>query len=402
MDNITSVQINTLEDVRRFTQGTRKHILTYTLREVIGLLENGSIVVAPFNRNEVSAREGNSDELLLSISAGLSIGIFLGYCDTVVPRSGKITASPDTPIKITEGGHRSRWIRRIASGDATLYGKTLAALATENVALYNDIMDYQVVFNITTHTSGTVPESYMKFEYQRINTLTSTLKPGEVLRASENDEHMTLVEKFRENIIVKHKFADNRESATTAAAAIVNGLLHGVESITSKDKEILDKAKEVPEPEQVAKAHRLIDAYTSLEKDVLDMYPDVDVADNASKDAKKHAKDMNKAAAALRKQFTGRGFNIAFDGVLIAAMINAAGPVELADVCNDIKKFYKLSLVSNDVWKINSVRVMQPGPNNSARNYTVRRFQHGWGQLQSIVNPQAVIVDAPSGEARSV
>ena len=69
---------------------------------------------------------------------------------------------------------------------------------------------------------------------------------------------------------------------------------------------------------------------------------------------------------------------------------------------NDIKKFYKLSLVSNDVWKINSVRVMQPGPNNSARNYTVRRFQHGWGQLQSIVNPQAVIVDAPSGEARSV
>ena len=116
MESITSVQINTLEDIGRFTHGTQKHILTYTLREVIGLLENGSIVIAPFNRNEVSAREGNSNELLLSISARLSIGIFLGYCDTVVPRSGKITASPDTPIKITEGGHRSRWIQSIQTG----------------------------------------------------------------------------------------------------------------------------------------------------------------------------------------------------------------------------------------------------------------------------------------------
>jgi hypothetical protein len=103
-----------------------------------------------------------------------------------------------------------------------------------------------------------------------------------------------------------------------------------------------------------------------------------------------------------RKLFASRNFGLALDGVLIAALIDAEENLTVQETCKDIITFFTSSLDDKDKWRENIQKIMEPGPNNTAKYFKPSRFAHGWGQLQTIVNPRSVEVPAASGVGHSV
>ena len=391
----TSNNITSVEQLIRFKQGITTHVVVYSLRDVIGLLNDGALQKSEFNRNEVKARAGNADELFQTIAMGQCMGIVYASWDG----TGKPKLTQAKPGKLSEGGHRvMRWIPKIRDGEALLFGLPLRAIETEHPELYKVIMTYKITFWITTHESGVVPESYMKSEYQRCNTMTALLTNGEVLRASENEAHNQLVERLLAGVVMQHKGTDTREKLRELATALVNGLLYGVDEINTKQGLVATASRPVTTEDQAA-ASRILEKYIAIEDAVLESFQEEAVPDDASRAEKARLKALNKLVSDRRKLFTGRTCSLAFDGVLLAALINT-GDLERTGAA--ILKFYELSLSDKETWKANHGAVCEAGPGNSARYYNSRRFEHGWGRLQSIVDPRAVVISGGGGSGRII
>jgi hypothetical protein len=397
---------NAIEQLKQSKKGIKVYQVAYSLREVITLLNEGALQKSEFNRDEVKARAGNADELFLTLAQGQGMGSVYASWDGVgVP---KLTAAQ--PAKISEAGHRvMSWIPKIRDGQALLHGQSLSAIQQTDPDLYKQIMDYQIVIRITTHESGVVPVSYMKEEYMRCNIMTASLTNGEVLRASENTHVNELVDRVLTEVFKEHKGLDKRENQREMATALVCGALHGVDAMNTKD-ELIETVSLAVTPEKYAAAKRIIEAYIDIDEgvrdDFLEEWPEEQVprppAAGASKaDIKAHVKaekeriklektmvkDRNKMMAAQRKRFTDRACSLAFDGVLLWGLINTR---DLQRAKRDIVKFYNTALSDKATWAAKLKEVCEAGPGNTARNFNARRFEHGWGKLQSIVNPRAV------------
>jgi hypothetical protein len=384
-----SSNITCIEEISAFRRGINTSIVVFPLSEVIDLLTKGALLKSEFNRNEVKARVGNADELFQTIAMGQCIGIVYASWDGV----GRTILTPENPGKISEGGHRViSWIPKIYEGKALLCGKSLHEIQTDYPDLYRQIMVYKITFWITTHESGKVPVSYMKSEYQRCNTMTAVLTNGEVLRASENDKHNELVEKLLTEVIAKHKGTDVREKQRELATALVNGVLYGADAMNTK-KTLLEDASKTVAPADFARANAILDKYIEIENRVNNLFTEQVIPEGASKAERASLKEANKIVANRRKIFAGRICSLAFDGPLLTALMGD----DMAAVAESIHSFYEISVHNKETWKANYTSVCEAGPGNTARYYNKRRFEHGWGRLQSIVNPRAVEVSGGSG-----
>ena len=389
MEPLNSSNITCIEEISAFRRGINTSIVVFTLSDVIDLLAKGALQKSEFNRNEVKARVGNADELFQTIATGQCIGIVYASWDGV----GRATLTSANPGKISEGGHRIiSWIPKICDGKALLYGKSLRDIQTDHPDLYSQIMAYKITFWITTHESGKVPVSYMKSEYQRCNTMTAVLTNGEVLRASENDNLNELVEKLLIQVIAKHKGTDVREKQRELATALVLGLLYGPDAMNTK-KTLLEDASKPVMPADFARANAIIDKYIEIENRVSNLFTEQVIPEGATKSERATLKEANKIVSNRRKIFTSRICSLAFDGPLLTALMGD----DMASVAESIHSFYEISVQHKDIWKANYTSVCEAGPGNTARYYNKRRFEHGWGRLQSIVNPRTVEVSGGSG-----
>jgi hypothetical protein len=106
-----------------FLRGVRKTLMKVKIRDFARYYNDRLIVIADWNRNAVPNHPGNAKSWLNSILTRLSLGIRVGY------RNGKVSArdklSLSTPIKMSDGGHRTRW-------DMEIVDKLLTTLNPED------------------------------------------------------------------------------------------------------------------------------------------------------------------------------------------------------------------------------------------------------------------------------
>ena len=174
--------------------GIVTHVRRYTLSEIWTLLSNDSVVSAHWNRPEVAKRKGDETELMTSIIQGFSISLFLGFWNGKAVKIDDIKPTKENPIHITEGGHRLRWLKKILNGETAVCDMSIQDIKTKNKTLYDFIMNYKIIIEIKTHSSGTVSEKYMMSEYNAVNTHGELLKYGET--RSTDDNVNKLVEVF--------------------------------------------------------------------------------------------------------------------------------------------------------------------------------------------------------------
>lgn len=362
--------------------GIKKQQHVYKFSSLIELLREGKIKSHDWNRVDVGVKHpGCADDLMKSMAMGWCISMFVGYWNGTTP--GKPMATKDIPIRITEGGHRTRWLKDIADGKATLDSISLNCLKDLYPQVYHNIMDYKIVIEVTTHESGIVPENYVKGEYRAVNTRGSMLTAGETLRASTDEYFLTLKTQLEEAFSNRKAKMDKqaRDKATETYAAIINGITQGSDFMkTSKDvlldKEILSCDSKIT-PEKFARAQIVIKAVAGLETVIYN-----------------EARSNPFAKKILEDKVTLEVY-----GPVIHAL-SIASEDEYPTIIEHVRKFYAISLVDSETQKANFVR-LKSAPNktgNGGGRMNAKRYAHGWGQLMSIVTPDD-IDDEEVGEA---
>lgn len=354
---------NTLDAMIQSTSGIYKKTVEMPLYKFIQRARNGAIQIAEWNRDAVSSRPGNANALLESIAMGTSISLILGYMDCVPPTSGHPLAYSDAqPLKITEGGHRKRWIEEIAEGRATLCGCSLEELRVVHPTMYQKIMNYKIPIQITFHESGKVPIEYVKKEYVSINEFACILAPGEIHRAKTDDRFITLSNAMN-TALSGHKTANdkkNRDKGASVLAAVVQGFAHGPIDMVEKTK-----YNEITEEEA---------------EDALDCIEHVDTTEKYLQETYR----THKAAKTPLKEATSLEFHGAYFWKLKTTI-----PALRDEVDAIWKKFWDVSLEGDDkdVWKQNVQLVKKLGDigsgNGGLRN-KADRYEKAWNVLRGI------------------
>lgn len=376
----------TLDQIKAARIGIKNTHLRIPLSTYMDLRRVGAIQIADFNRDQVTTRPGSSSELLLSISIGFSIGSGAGYWNGL----GDINPTPLTPIRVTDFGHRTRWIDEIRELEALIDSQSIAMIQISDNELYTQIMDTPIYLDVKTHTSGTVPEWYVKAEYSMLNRTGCPLTVGEILRASTDEAHMGLVNSLEFVLTNTRKPKGVREKSLAVFNAMVNGMLYGSEKMTTKSSDMLVDHSNLTTA-QKDKASKIIRLIGEIENSILEEL-NADVA--ATSEALLHDKQNSalkankKEALARHKRFVSRDMDLAFDGPIVHALTQGTD-ADHVHMANSIKEFYTTSLATKESWTRNVARVCNEGPNNKARNYNALRYAHGWGQLRSIILPVA-------------
>jgi len=342
--------------------GITKITRLYTLGQINKMINDKSIISASWNRAEVKRHVGNAESLMESIVCGRSVNMFLGFWNGIATTASEINPTNESPLKITEGGHRLRWLTLILDNKAVVCGKTLGEIQIENVSLYDYIMSYQITMEIKTHVSGIVPEKYMKEEYRAVNTGGTNLSAGEIARASTDENSIELSEKM--NTYFNHR-ADkikvqdkNRDKGT----ATINALLR---SMSMNDFSLMKSTlKDLPSIDDPTfdKINSLIVSLGELEKSIL-----------LSTTNSKVKKAMSSAICAK------------LHGTFFYALCNDTTP---PTALNTIRRFFEISIVDEGKYKenIKEVTTNSSGGNGGSRLNT-DFYEKSWIRLRGIVYP---------------
>jgi hypothetical protein len=351
--------------------GIKKKQYIYKFSSLIELLRDGKIKSHDWNRSEVMNHPGCGNDLMKSMAMGWCISMFVGYWNGP-PVIGKPASTKENPIRITEGGHRTRWLKDIADGKALLDGISLSCLKDEYPEVYQNIMDYMIIIEITTHESGIVPENYVKGEYRAVNTRGSTLTVGETLRASTDQPFLELKKQLEAAYVNRRVKMDKqaRDKATEIYAAIIKGITMGSDYMKTKKDALLDKELLFTEsnitPEKFARAESIIKALATIEASVY-------AAASGNTDAKK---------------FLEEKVTLEAHGPIIHKF-SVSSEEEFPSIIENVQKFYAMTLIDKDVRKTNIDRLKSDPKRtgNGGGRLSKERYHHGWGQLMAMITP---------------
>lgn len=366
----TSKMSSVISSILSARAGVKKQQKLYKFSTFMTLVKDGKIKSDDWNREEVKKRPGDANDLMKSMAMGWSISMILGYWDGL----GELAPTKENPIRITEGGHRYRWIKDIIENKALLDTISLNCLKDAHPEVYQAIMDYTIVVEITTHASGKVPETYVKGEYQAVNTKGSMLTAGETLRASTDTKFNELV-KMLETSFTNRKVKmekQPRDMALEVYAAIIRGITKGSDEM-KKNKEILLSNNEISD-EMFARASSVIKALGQLEATVY----------------KDWARTNLEAKKFLEDKLTLEAY-----GPIIHAL-RSATEAEFPGIIESARKFFLVSLVDKETRKANMDRLKsapKKGSNGGGR-LNAARYAYGWGQLMAIITTSPVGDDA--------
>jgi hypothetical protein len=360
-DELTSIIEN--------SSGIRKTFVEISLRKFITLLKNKEVIIAEWNRDEVTKRPGDSHKLLASIAYGWNIGTLLGYWNGILPASKIPSFTAENPLQITEGGHRSRWILEIADNVANIQGNTLPRIQTLNPELYEKIMEYKIRIDVTTHTSGIVPLTYIKGEYKAINTFGEILTIGENLRAATDNNFNQLKEAL--DGAFYNRDAKMKKLSRDKSTELLAGCIQIVRTLLSKDGGEMKPKEILAEP----------DPTDEIMDDAIDVINELANLEDWLKETYGKTKDL--------KTIIQEAPKLEFFGPILYG-ISKTPMEDRKDTIEKIKQFYELSMVSKETWETNSNRVKckEKGKGGNGGNRLNRkRYEVGWNQLLSIITP---------------
>jgi len=370
--------MSTTSTIRNQSQGiikTKHEVSVGTLHK---WYKSGAVDSATWNRNEVDNRVGSAQALMESMMSMFSISMMIAFINCVITSDRKLHPTAENKLNITEGGHRLRWIIAILDDLVTVDGRTFSQLKIIDTEMYNRILNYEITIEVTTHVSGTVPESYVKKEYIAVNTHGAPLNPGEILRASNEDNFHSL--KFNLSEAYSHRAAKMnalvRDGATALYAVILSAMASNnfdLLTTTSSKKTALEITKPLNISDDMKdKINNVIGSIKDIENWVFEKFGSL-----------KHGKTaLSSSTGVLTK-----ALDLKLHGPMIYGLYNSANTDELNENTVTIKKFYEMSLIDKDTMDSKFNYVMQKKGGNGGNRLGKQFHADGWARMKSVVNP---------------
>lgn len=280
--------------------------------------------------------------------------MFLGFWNGKAMKAEDILPTKENPIHVTEGGHRLRWLKKILNGESAVCDMSIQDIKKKNKELYDFIMNYKIVVEIKTHTSGTVPEKYMMSEYNAVNTHGELLKYGET--RSTDDNVNKLVEVF--DVAFAHRKAKTNGKSRQDGVGLKHRFIRSIDSGDFRKMVKNDFTLPKVSDDKYSTVESIIKNLGSIESSVLET---VD------------KKIKTKLSASLDDKF---------HGTMFYGLMNE--PHTASDV---IKDFYTKACVDIDTFKTTMESLNPPGNNGGGRFKEDDYFSTRWRILKNVVDP---------------
>ena len=357
-----SASLATFNRIYQLSKGILKIQKSYKTSTLAAMLRDGRAIRWLLNRKEVKARSGSAAAYMQSLACKASTGTFVCYWDgpvTIV--NGKTTFEPTVanPIVIYEGGHRSRWLDEIYNNTTQVApGITLEILRVLHPEAAAAVEAAPVTLNINTHESGKVPEEYVKWEYDTINSTVEAFSAGESIAASR-DETRNELDKLIVAALSKRKVSEKaREGNKVIVRAMTNGALG--KPFDQKIENLQDSSELTPEQIETAKMN--IEQFASMEEKI-----EVLCAGNTE----------------TKKRFRKRIYLFRQDATLMHAIVAAPTKTLKEAVVEDIVKFHEMFFLDEAAWK-EAEKVFGGGAGKHVNN---RVYVDRWLKIQNLVHP---------------
>ena len=357
--------------------------------KVQSMVKNNCIIVdKDINREEVKKRNGTADEYSDSADNNMSLGQFAGYTtlsdDKVIihMENGDFESlfTPEHPLLITEGGHRTRWL----------------------MSLQTITSDNRISFTFVCGSSADTDtlRKLVGKEFWRLNLNVCVTVAGEMLRSDTPEETRkrcidaltTLIESYFP------KTPNKRANRTSICDAIVNCVvkndftkLHTKLSIvndratisvddSAKDRlvAIVEKLKTVCDylrekvPVDIPTPQSLLDADAAVKNARGD-------AKKAAKDVLRDEKEKFKASKNEHKQMRTKVEGMVFQLDLIGPFLY--GIMKEENTCVDVlKRWVDACVRTTESW--NRCMSLVTDPTTAARSYTEERYAVGWTAIK--------------------
>lgn len=369
------------------------------MRIVRKLRREGRAVIAPFNREEVAKRAGNSREYQSSAESNISLGLFLGYSamplvDALI-MADRVTRNDELdmlftlefPLYISEGGHRSRWLDDCEDNDAPIGISILVGDNAEAV------------------------EEKAKEEYRIVNTSMSALNAGEIQRALPTDPQREIIRRmFMDHI---NEFCPETKAERESRSIIINALINTLEtgnfSKLHTKKSTVDDTREIEvTPETTVDAQVIVSELDRVRNHLTSLIPSeigepqslID-ARNAFRDAPRNSaekeeaglrleeektafKELKKTRKALQKKNSKIVFDLDLYGPILYGLYGAHDAGDISTATQTINRWFEKCVQSPEEWDTQFREVMRS--TSTARSYTEDRYRIGWNKICEAAN----------------
>jgi hypothetical protein len=381
---------------KEFITGIRTKNFQLSIYQIAKMIKTGAIQVAPWNRDEIKKRKGNASELFETVRMKMCFGNLMGYVLGTIPDLEKWIPSVEFPLFLSDGGHRSRWLKAVLDGVAALLDGTKINLLT--LEEQKEINDYLVMIHVCSHIDGAAElEDYAKLEYTRLNTMGVDLCAGEVLRAACDDADLRDVKEALEGAF-EHRIKDPRarDKGLETFAAITAGLIGGPDHMTTKKDDVIGIEFDA---EKKARAMELIADIKRIEDGVMNAFAGDEDAEALVKalyfDRAPSLASEGPVICALYEAESAEARSVvvitAVDAY-VAALRNAMTPVAGEKKSAAIKR-------AKSIFKEFVARISADRPGSKARSFNKKRYMYGWGLLRSSIAPALVAPVAAAGGA---
>lgn len=382
----------TQQDERRFVRISG----FLPLRVVKRLRVEGRAVIAEFNRDEVLKRPGSSSEYQESAETNVSLGLFLGYstmpliealllCDRVFTYDDVDNIfTPEHPLYISEGGHRSRWTDHCDDSDAPI---GISFLVGDDVDA------------VVTKVKG---------EYGTVNTKSLALNAGELERIIEDPERNRACATLYDHMTTFCPATKTtRETRRMNANAVVNTLTTGDFSMLhTKKSTVVDTRATAVTPDNTMFVEEVVGELDRAMNDLVTRIPaelpePVELTDareafraarGEAKAAAREVVDRQKAAfkdaqrihRALRKQLGKIAFDLDLYGPLLFGLYTAHAAGDITTATETIMRWFDRCAESVEEWTNQFALVTRA--TSTARSYNEARYRGGWETLVAAAN----------------
>ncbi len=371
-----------------------------SMRTIKKLRREGRIVLAPFNRDEVTKRAGNSKEYQASAEENISLGLFLGYSDMPVVdallAADRVLSEDDLgrlftlehPLYISEGGHRLRWLDECEESGAPI-----------------------AVSFLLGDDAEAVREIKAKKEFYLHNTRQCPANAGEVQRVLPTDPQREIAQRVLNEHITEFCPAtkSDRENKRMITNAIVNAFetknfakLHTKKSTVEDTRTIVVSPETVTDiqvitneldmarnyltsliPSESAEPQSLIDARNAFSASPRNS-PEREAAARVVEEEKAKFKATKKMARALQKRNSKILFELDLYGPLLYGLYGAHDNGNVSEATQTIKRWFEKCVSSPEVWDELFAEVTRA--TSTARSFTEVRYRAGWNAICEAVD----------------
>jgi hypothetical protein len=338
--------------------------------------KQGCVKIAKWNREEVKDREGTPNEWMESLATKISPGHFIAYWVGKTGPDGKLPVpTPENPIVIYEGGHRTRWTERVFSNEATFCGMNYETIKTLDPDTAKAIEEVRIDMTIATSENEASLVKFAKEEYHKVNSMVETLKAGELIRTKLDDDRAALEGSLQAALQRELKSKD-RDGHLEDLRALTNGAA-GLVVDMNKQKGTLTKMDPLT-ADQKTKATATIARVAEVERRIKDL-PEL---------------QSKKTLGRILK----RQLDLAVDGTLIYAIQDAADEPQRKQVEDDWVEFHQRFFPTAAEWKGKLAELKASTTDRGRYTKGETPFPARWQRVRNILRPpQAAVSTEPAG-----